>query len=115
MRLTPFHQNREGRFFPRPVFGKRNLPRTRLYHWGKPIGYALTSLTIWAVRPASVARARRLASSSREPAAALAAPRASLLPSSNAVARGRDSLAPRAEPRGDSYRARSLSSVSRAR
>eukprot|EP00964_Phaeocystis_antarctica_P161522 scaffold133414_cov112-Phaeocystis_antarctica.AAC.1 len=61
------------------------------------------------------ARARRLASSSREPAAALAAPRASSPLSSNAVARGRDSLAPRAEPRADSYRARSLSSVSRAR
>ena len=73
-------------------------PRTCLYHRVKLIRYALTSLTIRAVRPASVARARRLASSSRDPAAAIAAPRASLLPSSNAVARGRDSLAPRAEP-----------------
>ena len=37
-------------------------PRTRLYHRVKPIRYAPTSLTIRAVRPASVARARRLAS-----------------------------------------------------
>ena len=76
-------------------------PRSRLYHRGKPIRYALTALTTRAVRPASVARARRLASSSREPAAASCSPRASSPPSSNAVARGRDSPAPRAEPRAD--------------
>ena len=78
-----------------------------LYRRVKPIRYELTSLTIRAVRPASVARARRLASrlelSGSTPAAMLyvAAPRASSPPSSNAVARGRDSPAPRAEPRAD--------------
>ena len=40
-------------------------PRTRLYHRVELIRYALTSLTTRVVRPASVARARRLASSSR--------------------------------------------------
>ena len=77
-------------------------PRTRLYQRVKLIRYALTSLTIRAVRPASVVRARRLASSSRDPAAQPACS-AGLLspPSSNAVARGRDSLAPHAEPRAD--------------
>eukprot|EP00964_Phaeocystis_antarctica_P010149 scaffold5556_cov62-Phaeocystis_antarctica.AAC.2 len=76
-------------------------PRIRLYHKGKPIRYALTSLTIRAVRPASVARARRLASSSRDPAAASCSAGLLSPPSSNAVARGRDSLAPHAEPRAD--------------
>ena len=77
-------------------------PRTRFYHEGKLIRYELTSLTIRAVRPESVARARRLALSSRGPAAQPAcSARASSPPSSNAVARGRDSLAPRAEPLGD--------------
>ena len=73
-----------------------------LYRRVKPIRYELTSLTIRAVRPASVARARRLALSSRGPAAQPACS-AGLLspPSSNAVARGRDSLAPHAEPRAD--------------
>eukprot|EP00964_Phaeocystis_antarctica_P036930 scaffold21084_cov60-Phaeocystis_antarctica.AAC.3 len=67
--LAP-HRKPGSKILSFPVFGKRNLPRTRLYHSGKPIRYALTSLTTRTVRPASVARARRLASSSREPAAA---------------------------------------------
>eukprot|EP00964_Phaeocystis_antarctica_P105137 scaffold70207_cov90-Phaeocystis_antarctica.AAC.1 len=58
-----------------------SLVPARLYHRVELIRYALTSLTTRAVRPASVARDRRLASSSRDPAAAkYAAPRAPLLP-----------------------------------
>eukprot|EP00964_Phaeocystis_antarctica_P099981 scaffold65716_cov98-Phaeocystis_antarctica.AAC.1 len=94
----------------------RTAPWNRLYHKGKPIGHALTSLTIRAVRPASVARARRLASSSRDSAAA-----------SCSVHRGPPLFPPPTQWREAAiaslhtasrvpvYRARSLSSVSHAR